>query len=225
MICDLVKGLHIPYLAVDLRLSGLVVLLKGNQWTDDESVRTSAPASPNEFIRFGSLVVQLPSEYSSEDAGSAWYGVQQMPLQFQPEKYALRFAASYDGVKHHFGPVRTGLQILLMYDIWAQPPWLSSPIKSCYVLHDLPGSLAPVTTQLLALLGNWLEVGDSGEYYSNPPHLIYAFDEDDGTEGPIEDALKSANEWARLTPLLLVPNELRKVGIPSDVQRNEKKRR
>jgi hypothetical protein len=165
-------------------------------------------------LLFGQLIIQLPSQYASDDSGSASYDSERTPLGFVPQRYALQFAASYAGVQHQFGPVRSGIQVLLTYDLIAyrkmdgikRDPVVSD--MTDLILYPRHGSVAPSTTALLSALGQWLDSPDE------TTHVIYSAGSDVEDEvALIMDALSGANYWASQLPQQTV-RALKSVSMP-----------
>jgi hypothetical protein len=217
MLSDVAKDLNISRgYAIGATLNSLIVLGEGSH------ANIYQPVSASAALVFGCLIIQLPSEYASDDSGSAWYEGERVSLEFSPDRYGLQFIGSYAGIRHQFGPVRSGMQILLIYDLTARLDigFIDSPKMAPnftdLMLHPRHGSVAPVTTDLLSLLGYWLDAPDE------PTHLIYAAGY--GPLGPdcaselelINEALEHANYWAGLLAEQ-THRALISVQLPTDV--------
>jgi hypothetical protein len=168
-------------------------------------VRTfSQPLNPDSNstkpLVVGQLVIQLPSAYASDDSGSTSYQGISFSCGFVPHQYALQYSLSYAGVQHKFGSIRSGVQAVLIYDVGVRPkPPMSNFIPS---LHESVGAVAPVTTQLITQLGQWLEPSSGRERES---HLIYSLAQLTPAEEKdqiriVTTALSHTNHWLQLLP-------------------------
>ncbi len=161
----------------------------------------------------GQLIIQFPSAYVSDHRGIASYGGHSISCGFVPQRFALQNCVSYAGVDHCFGPIRSGVQVFLVYDIVVTPGNIGDRLLlSSLRLHDSVGAVAPITTQLISQLGHWFERPETES------HLIYSLGTVTNAEysdhvDTVTSALLHTNQWLQQLPSLILA-DLRALSFP-----------